>query len=74
MDNPITTIFQNDERSRSGKHSYPIFADLMIKYLLSSMSELMQLKYDVKVVPVCIAHDRIFDSKMLSRDVKEGIF
>ena len=74
MDNPITTIFQNDERSRSGKLSSPNFADLMVRYLLNAQFELMKLKYDVKVVPVCIAHDRIFDSKMLSRDVREGIF
>lgn len=34
MDNPITTVFQNDERSRSGKFSLPNYADNMVNSLL----------------------------------------
>ena len=33
-DNQLTTVMQNDERSRSGKFSLPIFADKMVKHLV----------------------------------------
>lgn len=35
--NQITTLFQNDERIRSGKFSYPIHPDKSIKILLKSV-------------------------------------
>ena len=72
--NPITTIFQNDERPRNGKFNQPQKADNMVKHLLNSWDNLKKLKYQLIIVPVCINYDRIFDSKYFQEDVMKGIF
>lgn len=72
--NTTTTIYQNDERSRSGKFNLPLYPDNMIKILLKSYLAMKKHKYDIKIVPVCINYDRIFDSKYLSTEISRGIF
>lgn len=52
----------------------PLYPDNMIKLLLKSYIGLKQYQYDIKVVPVCIEYDRIFDSKYLSTEIRRGIF
>lgn len=47
----------------------PLFADNMVKHLLTSHDNLSLLKHKIHIVPVCISYERIFDAKMLSTDV-----
>ena len=72
--NLVTTIHQNDERPRGGKHTMPLYADTSIKLILKSYLGLKKFQYDIKIVPISIEYDRIFDSKYLSTEVHEGIF
>ena len=70
--NNITTIFQNDTRPRSGKFNQPLNADMMIKMVLKAHRNLQKLKYDIKIVPVCINYDRIFDISFLVGEMVTG--
>ena len=36
QDNPVTVIYQNDIRSRSGKFNMPLYPDNMVKILLKA--------------------------------------
>ena len=72
--NVITTLFQNDERLRSGKFNMPIFADNSIKLLLKSFKNLKKMKYDIRIVPVCINYDRVFEASNLSNEMISGKF
>lgn len=72
--NPITTMFQNDVRMRTGKINMPLYPDQSIKILLKTCEKLRKSKYDIKVVPVCINYDRLFDSAYLSNEVVSGQF
>lgn len=72
--NLVTTIYQNDERPRSGKFNLPLYPDNMIKLLLKSYLGLKKYQYDIKLVPVCIEYDRIFDSRYLSTEIQSGLF
>jgi glycerol-3-phosphate O-acyltransferase len=72
--NLVTTIYQNDERPRSGKFNLPMYPDNMIKLILKSYLGLKKYQYDIKLVPVCIEYDRIFDSKYLSTEIQRGLF
>lgn len=70
----ITTIYQNDERIRSGKIPPPQNSDQAIKILLKSFENMRKLKYNIKIVPVCINYDRIFDSHYLANEMISGKF
>ena len=72
--NPITTIYINDERIRSGKINLPKESESSVRMLLKSFENLEKLKYNVKIVPVCINYDRIFDSKYLASEMVSGEF
>ena len=72
--NVITTLFQNDERLRSGKFNMPVFSDNSIKLLLKSFKNLRRMKYDIRVVPVCINYDRIFEASYLANEMISGKF
>ena len=72
--NIITTLFQNDQRLRSGKFGVPIQAENSIKLLLKSFNNLTKLKHDVKIVPVCINYDRIFEASYLANEAISGQF
>lgn len=69
--NTMTTIFQNDFRSRSGIINFPTTTETMIKSLAKSVSSLKEMNYSIKVVPVSITYDRILDTTLLS---EEAIF
>ncbi len=70
--NPITTMFQNDVRMRTGKINMPLCPDPSIKILLKTFENLRKGKYDIKIIPVCINYDRLFDSAYLSNEVVSG--
>jgi glycerol-3-phosphate O-acyltransferase len=72
--NQITTIFWNDMRPRSGKFNVPNEPEKMIKSLIKSFLDLRKLKYDFKIVPVCINFDRIFESSYLANEIITGQF
>lgn len=42
--------------------------------MLKSFRNLEKLKYDVKVVPVCINYDRIFEASYLANEMISGKF
>lgn len=67
-------MFQNDVRMRTGKINMPLYPDQSIKILLKTCEKLRRSKYDIKVVPVCINYDRLFDSAYLSNEVVSGQF
>ena len=72
--NSITTIYQNDSRIRSGKIHPPQNSDQSVKMLIKSFFNLQKLKFNVKIVPVCINYDRIFDSHYLANEMISGRF
>jgi len=66
--NPFTTIFQNDQRIRSGKFSYPLMADNSIRLLLNAFQTMQKYKHNVYLVPISINYDRIFDASYLANE------
>jgi glycerol-3-phosphate O-acyltransferase len=52
----------------------PLYPDTSIKLLLKSYLGLKKFQYDIKIVPISIEYDRIFDSKYLSTQTHQGIF
>jgi len=70
--NPITTIFQNDERPRSGKFNVPLYPDTMIKILIKTQRHLEKVKLKLKIIPVCINFDRVFDVDWFAEEVLKG--
>ena len=52
--NMYTTIFMNDQRSRSGKLNHLKSPEYMIQLILKSHMRLLKQKYNIKLVPVCI--------------------
>lgn len=72
--NPITTLFQNDERIRSGKYSYPLYPDNSIRLLLKAYQRLRKYKYNIHLVPVCMNYDRLFDASYLANEMVSGKF
>lgn len=52
----------------------PLYPDTSIKMLLKAYLALKKFQHDIKIVPVFIEYDRIFDSKYLSTDTETGIF
>jgi len=72
--NSVTTLFQNDERLRNGKLNLPIKAENSIKLLLKSYTNLLKNKLNIKIVPVHISYDRIFEASYLANEVVSGKF
>mmetsp|Transcript_2447 Transcript_2447/g.3739 ORF Transcript_2447/g.3739 Transcript_2447/m.3739 type:complete len:170 (-) Transcript_2447:918-1427(-) len=72
--NSITTVFQNDFRPRCGKLSVPASSDYMVQMLLKLSNNLRKMKYDIKIVPVHINHDRAFDIKQICQETLRGHF
>lgn len=72
--NTITTIFQNDERIRSGKFTIPQTGEMSTRLLFHAYKKLNLLKYDIKVVPVCITYERLFEASYLSNEMVSGQF
>lgn len=46
----------------------------MVKILIKTAAHLHKLKYDLKIVPVCINYDRIFDATYISEETLNGEF
>lgn len=65
-------MFQNDERIRSGKFNLPLYPENSVKMLLHSFNNLKRLKYDIKIVPVCINYDRLFEASYLANEMISG--
>ena len=72
--NVITTLFQNDQRIRSGKFNLPLYAETSIKMLLKTQQKMSRLKYSIKIVPVCINYERIFEASYLANEMISGVF
>jgi len=70
--NSITTVFQNDERPRSGKFSMPQRPDNMIKSLIKVSHQLKKMKISLKIVPVTINYDRVFDVNWFAEETMTG--
>jgi len=54
---------------RTGKINMPLYPDQSIKILLKTFENLKKCMFDIKIIPVCINYDRLFDSAYLSNDV-----
>ena len=50
----------------------PLYPDQSIKILLKSFENLQKCKYDIRIIPVCINYDRLFDSSYLSNEIISG--
>ena len=72
--NKMTTFFQNDKRNRTGKFCLPNQADMSIKMILRTHAKLQKLKYNIKIVPVCINHERLFEASHLANEMISGEF
>ena len=70
----ITTLYQNCLRIRSGKISNPHKADESIEWILRSFENLKVRNYNIKIVPVSINYDRLFDSNLLVKEMLSGQF
>ena len=46
----------------------------MVKNVLKSYNNLKQRKLNIKIVPVSINFERLFEQKYLANEAKEGIF
>ena len=72
--NPFTTIFQNDVRPRSGKIKKPFYPENMVKNILKSYNNLQIYKQNIKLVPVCINYERVFEEQYLTTEAITGNF
>lgn len=72
--NIITTIFQNDARIRTGKFIIPKVGEMSTKLVIQALSKLKMLKYNVKIVPVCITYERIWEASYLANEMISGRF
>ena len=52
----------------------PVLADNSIKLLLKSFKNLKKMKQDIRVVPVCINYDRLFEASHLANEMISGKF
>jgi glycerol-3-phosphate O-acyltransferase len=68
--NSITTITQNAMRLRSGKMSKPTMADDSVEWVLRACMNLPKL--NLKIVPVSIQYDRLFESSQLTNEIISG--
>lgn len=72
--NSITTLFQNDERLRTGKFTIPRLGEMSTKLLIKAYFKLLKMNFDIKIVPVCINYDRIFEARYLSNEMVSAEF
>ena len=72
--NWVTTFLQNDKTIRNGKFSLPIKADASVKMVLRNVSKLRMLKYNIKIIPVCLLHEHIFESSFIANEMLSGAF
>ena len=70
--NPFTTIFQNDTRPRSGKIKKPFYPENMVKNILKSYHNLQIYKQNIKLIPVCINYERVFEEQYLTTEAITG--
>jgi hypothetical protein len=42
--------------------------------LIKAQRKMVALKYDIKIVPVCVNYDRIFDQSYLATEMISGKF
>lgn len=49
-------------------------AESIIKILIKAADHCKKMKQDIKIVPVCINYDRIFDAGYLSEENLKGVF
>lgn len=63
--NAITTMYLNDERSKTGKFSQPSEPCNLMKMLLKSRIEIQKKSIDIKLVPVHLEYERVIDLKDL---------
>ena len=70
--NQVTTVFQNDFRSRAGKLYRKKAADLSCRWLLETFSELQHSGTNLMIVPLMISYDRIYESHNLATEMING--
>lgn len=51
-----------------------MYAENSVKLLLKSVQNLKKLKYDIKIVPVSMQYDRIFEASYLANEMISGKF
>ena len=69
---PITIVYQNDIRLRSGKFSKPTKGDTSINWVLHAYNQ-MQNKKKLHIVPVSINYDRLLEMKILAVEMVSGV-
>lgn len=52
----------------------PIQSDTSIKMILKTHAKMRRLKYNVKIIPVCIHHERLFEASYLANEMISGTF
>lgn len=72
INNPITTIYQNNGIERSGKISCPSEPDDSILWILRAMRNPQLGRYKIKIVPVAINYERVFDSILMTKEILSG--
>ena len=72
INNPITTIYQNNGIERSGKISCPSEPDDSILWILRAMKNPQLERYKIKIVPVAINYERVFDSILITKEILSG--
>lgn len=70
--NKITTVFQNNNRLRSGKLHRRVMADMAVKWLLDTYITLSLVNKNLTIVPVMVSYDRIFEIQNLSSEMVSG--
>ena len=61
-------------RIRSGKISSPIKPDESVEWILRAHQNLKSHKYDIKIIPVSIIYERLFDANLLASEMISGQF
>jgi len=70
---PLTVLFQNDIRLRSGKISQPTVSDLGILWLMQAFVTSMQKENkSVHIIPVSINYERVFEVRNLATEMVSG--
>ena len=68
----VTTVYQNGERFRSGKLFRKGTADMAIRWLLEAFSSLQHEGRNLKIVPVNVSYDRIYECHNLATEMING--
>lgn len=61
-------------RPRVGKIKKPLYPDYMVKNVLKAFNNVKKLTNNIKLVPVCINYERLFDASYLADEAKLGTF